>query len=167
MQIFSVLRAMRAVTPGRILLVTQKELSAVVAECTVRTERAAASVEESVARAEAARADIQVLRLGLEVARLKQEEAVAKQEEAIAKQEALTARLEQQWADADARWQEERVALRRSGERQEKMVQEYARQTDRVIAEFDDARDERRALLEALFRVMDRLPPPPPDLRSA
>jgi hypothetical protein len=163
LQNFSNLRAMRMVTPGRILWVTRKELSAVVAECAARTERAAASVEESVARAEAARSDIQVSRLGLEVARLKQEEA-------IAQQEALTAKLETQWADADARWQEERVAMREAGERQEKMVQEYARQSDRIISEFDDARDERRAILEALFRVMDRLDqqsPPPPNLRSA
>jgi hypothetical protein len=39
-----------------------------------------------------------------------------------------------------------------------------------MIAELKEHRDERRALIEAIFRVIDRLdrqqPPPPPDLRS-
>jgi septal ring factor EnvC (AmiA/AmiB activator) len=80
----------------------------------------------------------------LEVSRLKQEEA-------IARQEALTARLERQRADADACWQEVRVAIREAGERQEKMMRDYARQTDRIVAELEGSRDERRAMLEALF----------------
>jgi DNA anti-recombination protein RmuC len=164
LQNFSNLRAMRTVTPGRIQIVTQKELSAVVAECAARTERAEASIRESVARAEA-------VRVGAEASRAFHEKALdavrVKQEEAVARQEAATAKLEEQRIEADARWQEERVAMRESGERQEKMVQEYARRTDRIVAEFEDARDERRAMLEALFRVMDRLPPPPPDLHSA
>jgi hypothetical protein len=148
------------VTLDTILPVTGNDLSAIVVECAARTEQASASTEESVARAERVHLNLQVTRLGLEVARLKQEEA-------IARQEALTARLEQQWADANARWQEERVAMRESGERQEKMLQEYARQTDQIVAELKGARDERRAVLEALVRVMDRLPPSPPNLRSA
>lgn len=133
---------MRAVTPGRILSVTQKEMEA--------------SIRESVARAEAARAGVEVAREGIEVARRKQEEATAEQK-------ALTVRLEKQWAEADARWKEERVWMREFGERQE----ESARKTDEILAELRDGRDERRAMLEALFRVIDRLPPSPPNLRSA
>jgi len=134
--------------------VTGNDLSAIVIECVARTERASASTEESVARGERVHLNLQLTRLGLEVVRLKQEDA-------IARQEVLTARLEQQWADADARWQEERVAMRESGERQEKMLQEYARQTDQIVAELKGARDERRAMLAALCKLMDEPPPFP------
>ncbi len=57
--------------------------------------------------------------------------------------------------------------MRESRELQEKLLQESARRTDEIIAELKEGRDERRAMIEALFRVMDRLPPPPPDLPSA
>jgi (p)ppGpp synthase/HD superfamily hydrolase len=142
LQIFLNLRAMRMVTAGRISLVTMKELSAVLAECAARTEIARAGVEE---------------------ARKKQEAATAKQEAATAKQEELTAMLRERWAASDARWEEERVVMR---EQQE----ESARKTDAILAELREHRDERRALIEAIFRLIDRLdrqqPPPPPDLRS-
>jgi hypothetical protein len=161
---FSNLRAMRMVTAGRILLVTRKELSAVVAECAARTERAEASIRESVARTEA-------VRVGAEASRAFHEKALdavrIKQEEALARQEAAIAKAEEQRAEAQARWQEERVAMRESRELQEKTLQESARKTDEIIAELKEGRDERRAMIEALFRVIDRLPPPPPDLRSA
>ena len=94
-----------------------------------------------------------------EIARAGVEEARRRQEAATAKQEELTAMLEERWAEADARWEEERVVM-----------QESARKTDAIIAELKQHRDERRALIEAIFRVIDRLdrqqPPPPPDLRS-
>jgi hypothetical protein len=118
---------MRMVSPGRIILVTGKELSAVLAECAARTEIARAGIEE----------------------------ARRRQEVATAQQEAATARLENQWAETDARWQKERV--------------ESARKTDAILAELKEHRDERRALLEAIFKVIDRLDrqqPPPPNLRS-
>ena len=51
--------------------------------------------------------------------------------------------------------------------RQEKLLQRQVRGTDEIIAELRDQRDERRALIEALLRLTDRLPPPPPHLRSA
>jgi hypothetical protein len=147
--------------------VNRKELSEVVAEATARTERAAA-------RTETARAEVEATRAGMEVWRAKNEKAVealrVKQEKAIAEQRALTAKLERRWAEADSRWHEERVAMREAGERQEEMVREYTRQTDAIVSELQEHRDERRALLEALFKVMDRLdrlPPPPPHLRSA
>lgn len=98
-----------------------------------------------------------------EIARAGVEEARKKQEEATARQEAATARLERQWAEADARWQEERVVMYREAERRNL-------ETKAITAELKEGRDERRALIEAIFRVIDRLdrqqPPPPPDLRS-
>jgi hypothetical protein len=121
--------------------VTGKELSVVLAECAARTE--------------IARAGVEVARKGIEAAR-------GRQEESVARQEAIMEKLEKRWAEADARWEEERVVMRKQRE-------ESARKTDAIIAELRDGRDERRALLEAMFRVMDRLdqqPPPPPNLRS-
>ncbi|HYQ79357.1 MAG TPA: hypothetical protein VEP91_09665 [Solirubrobacterales bacterium] len=60
------------------------------------------------------------------------EAARRKQEEAVARQEVATAKLEEIIIE-DRRW------------------------ANRILAELDDQRDERRALLEAIFRVMDRL----------
>lgn len=98
-----------------------------------------------------------------EIARAGVEEARRKQEAATAKQNELTAMLEERWAEADARWEEERVVIR-------EQRGENARKTDAILAELKEHRDERRALIEAIFRMIDRLdrqqPPPPPDLRS-
>jgi hypothetical protein len=58
------------------------------------------------------------------------------------------------------------------------MFQHYLRRADRTLAEFKqetaeikrelaDQRAERKAFREALLAILDRLPPPPPDLRSA
>ena len=125
------------------------ELSAILAECAARTEIARAGVEEA--------------RKGIEEARKKQEAATAKQEE-------LTVMLKERWAESDARWQEERVVMHREAERREKSMEESSLETRAIIAELKEHRDERRALIEAIFRVIDRLdrqqPPPPPDLRS-
>ena len=82
--------------------------------------------------------------------------ARAKQEEARASQEATRAELEK----LRPVWEKERAEFRENFE-------ESRRKTDKILAELQDGRDERRALLEAIFRVMDRLPPPPPNLRSA
>ncbi len=49
--------------------------------------------------------------------------------------------LKERWAEADARWQEERVVM-----------QERALETKAIIAELKEHRDERRALIEAIFR---------------
>jgi hypothetical protein len=155
LQNFSNLRVMRMVSPGRISPVTGKELSAVLAECAARTEIARAGVEE-------ARKGIEEDRRKHEAVMAKHEAAVAKQEEATEKQEGATkkaeeaaaeqrARLDERWAEAGEWWEEN------------------ARKTDAILIELQEARDERRALIEALFRVMDRLdrkPPPPPNLRS-
>jgi septal ring factor EnvC (AmiA/AmiB activator) len=135
---FSNLRATRTVTPETIAAVTEKELSAVLAECAARTEIARAGVEEA--------------RKGIEA-------ATKKQEEAIARQEAVTAEIER----LRPGWEKERAEF-------SEWIRENSRKTDAIIAELNEHRDERRALLEALFRVMDRLdqgPPPPPHLRSA
>jgi len=139
---------MRRVTPGRIVSVTGKELSAVLAECAARTEIARAGVEEVRRKQEEAVAKH-------EVVMAKHEEAVVKQEEIAAEHRAAAAKLDEQRAEADARWEEYR--------------KESARKTDAIIAELKEGRDERRALIEAIFRIIDRLdrqPPPPPNLRS-
>jgi hypothetical protein len=136
LQKFFILRAMRTVTPARIPLVTGKELSAVLAECAARTEIARAGVEEA--------------RKGIEEARKKQEEATAEQK-------ALTAMLEKRWAEADARWQEERVVMHREAGHREKLMEESSLETRAIIAELKEHRDERRALIEAIFRMLDRL----------
>lgn len=150
MQNFSNLRATRALWPGTIPLVNRKELSEVVAEAAARTERAAAM----------------------------QREAVAEQQKAVAEQRKVVAEQQKQWAESTARWEKEQIASREAGERQERMLQDYIRRTDemivegrertkQIVAELQDQRDERRALMEALFMLMDRLPPSPPHLRSA
>ena len=93
-----------------------------------------------------------------EIARAGIEAARQKQEEATAEQRALTTMLEKRWAEADARWEKEQVAMREARE-------ERALETKAILAELKEGRDERRALIEALFQVMDRLdkrPPPPP-----
>jgi len=136
LQNFFILRAMRTVTPGRIPFVTEKELSAVLTECAARTEIARAGVEE---------------------ATRKQEAAIAKHEAVAAEQKALTATLEKERAEADARWQEESVVMRREAERRNKLMEESSLETRAIIAELKEHRDERRALIEAIFRVIDRL----------
>jgi DNA anti-recombination protein RmuC len=67
-----------------------------------------------------------------EIARAGIEEARRKQEEAISRYEALLPEFQ--------------ASIRDSG-----------RKTDAIIAELKEHRDERRALLEAIFRVLDRL----------
>jgi hypothetical protein len=120
--------------------VNRKELSEVVAEAAARTERAAAM----------------------------QREAIARQEMATAKLEEIETRREGEggWMRQASERQE------KMSERQEKMLQDYIRRTDEMIAEgrlrteqiigeLKDQQDERRALIEALLRLTDRLPPPP------
>lgn len=128
------------------------------AECAARSERVAIMQQEATAR---------------------QEKATAKLEEAVALREATAARLEKQWAEAKVRREKAEIAIRKSRERREKLHQEHVNRieammaenkewTKRIFAELDDQRDERRALIEALFQAIDRLPPPPPPhLRSA
>jgi DNA-directed RNA polymerase beta' subunit len=158
--------------------VNRKELSAVIAECAEVTQRAAA-------RTEAARA-------GVEVARKRQEEATARQEAATARWQAtqadaaersrkLDAMVDEVRADRKRReveWEEEKAWRQEFLRRQEKMFQHHLQRADRTLAEFKqetveikkelaDQRDERKAFREALMVILDRLPPPPPDLRSA
>jgi chromosome segregation ATPase len=122
-------------------------------ECAARSERAHSLIAESVARAEAARADLEASRVqhekAIDSARRKQEEATARIEAASAKFEKLR-----------PVWEQERAEFRKNFE-------ESRRKTDQTLTELKDGRDERRAMLEALLRVMDRLSPPPPNLRSA
>jgi chromosome segregation ATPase len=180
------------VTLGRIRFMTRKELSAVVTECAARTERAHSLIAESVARGEKARADIEVSRAGIEASRAGIEAARKQQEAAIVRFEKglaeakernrkLDALLEEMRSDRaraeveredEKRWREEFLR------RQEEMFQHYLKradetlaqtkqQTAEIISELQDQRDERRALKEAILKLIDRLPPPPPSLRSA
>ncbi len=96
----------------------------------------------------------------MEVWRAQNEKAIeatrAKEKEVRATQEAIRAELEK----LRPVWEKERAEFRKNSE-------ESKRKTDQILVELKEGRDERRAMLEALFRVMDRLPPPPPNLRSA
>jgi uncharacterized coiled-coil DUF342 family protein len=92
------------------------------------------------------------------------------QREAIARQEAATAKL----GELDARWEILRQEYaRRAEEGRERTdaiiaeLQDQRGERRALIAELRDQRDERRALIEALLRLTDRLPPPPPHLKSA
>jgi septal ring factor EnvC (AmiA/AmiB activator) len=111
-----------------------------------------AVLAECAARTEIARAGVEEARKGIEAATKKQEEAIASQEVIRAEVE----KLRPVWERERAEFREERL--------------ESKRKADQILAELRDGRDERRALIEAIFRVIDRLdrqqPPPPPDLRS-
>jgi hypothetical protein len=109
-----------------------------------------AVLAECAARTEIARAGVEEARKGIEAATKKQEEAIARGDAIRAEVE----KLKPVWERERAEFREERV--------------ESKRKTDLIIAELREGRDERRALLEAMFRVMDRLDqqPPPPNLRS-
>ena len=85
-----------------------------------------------------------------EIARAGVEEARRRQEAATAKQNELTVMLKERWTETDARWQEERVVMHREAERR-------SLETKAIIAELKEHRDERRALIEAIFRMIDRL----------
>jgi septal ring factor EnvC (AmiA/AmiB activator) len=91
--------------------------------------------EELDASLRRSRAVIEEARAGIEVERRRQENAISRQEAAIARHEALIPKHEAEWKE---------------------MVRS-SRQTDAIIAELKEHRDERRALLEAIFKVMDRL----------
>jgi hypothetical protein len=140
--------------------VKRKELSVVVAECAEVTQRAAA-------RTERARADIEVSRAGIEAARKRQEEAAAKQEEIAARHEAAVRRQEEGLEEFRATQKKTEEVFQDFMRRTDKMITEDRQWAKRVFAELKDQRDERRALIEALLEVIDRLPPPPPHLRSA
>ena len=61
----------------------------------------------------------------------------------------------------ETRWREEFLR------RQEKMVQDFLNRADEVIIEIREQREDLRAMKEAILKLIDRLPPPPPHLRSA
>jgi hypothetical protein len=84
-------------------------------------------------------ASLRESRAGIEAARRRQEEAIARQEAAVARHEALLPKHER----IDAEWKE--------------WIRSSIRETDAIIVELKEHRDERRALMEAIFRVLDRL----------
>jgi hypothetical protein len=121
----------------------------------------------------------------VEVARRRQEEATARweatQADAAERNKKLDTMLEEMRADRkrrEAEWEDDKAWRQEFLRRQEKMFQHYLRRADQTLAEFKqeaaemkrelaDQRDERKAFREALLVLLDRLPPPPPDLRSA
>jgi outer membrane protein TolC len=84
-------------------------------------------------------ASLRESRAGIEAARRTQEEATAQIEAARAELEKLM-----------PRWEKDRAEFR-------EWLRESGQKTDLIIAELKEHRDERRALLEAIFRVLDRL----------
>ena len=94
---------MRTVTPGKIVSVTMKELSAVLAECAARTEIARAGIEEDRRKHEAVMAKH-------EAVMAKHEAAIAKQQEISAETRTATEKIEkaatEQRATLDEKWVE-------------------------------------------------------------
>lgn len=84
-------------------------------------------------------ASLRESRAGIEAARRTQEEATAQIEAARAEFEKFK-----------PRWEAERADFR-------EWMRESSQKTDLIVAELKEHRDERRALLEAIFKVMDRL----------
>lgn len=143
------------------------------------------AVAEAAARTETARAGIEESRRLQEAATARQEAATARWEaiqiDAAERNKKLDTMLEKMDADRERReaeWEEEKVWRQEFLRRQEKMFQHYLRRADQTLAEFKkegtemrseiaDQRDERKAFRETLLRLLDRLPPPPPELRSA
>jgi chromosome segregation ATPase len=107
----------------------------------VTMKELSAVLAECAARTEIARAGVEEARKGIEAA--------------TKKQEAIRAEVEK----LRPMWEKERVEFR-------ERFEESRRKTDLIVAELREGRDERRALLEAMFRVMDQQQPPPPNLRS-
>jgi hypothetical protein len=98
-------------------------------ELSVVVAEAAAQTERAAARIETTRAEMEVWR--------------AQHEQVVEAARVETDRLRPIWEKERAEFREERL--------------ESKRKTDQIVAELQDGRDERRALLEAIFRVMDRL----------
>lgn len=108
-----------------------------------------------------------------EAAIARQEAAVARQQEASAQIEAISARmggrLERAEEDrgelkeliAEMRAERERQAaeMRADREVESRNRDVENRKLDAILAELREGRDERRAMVEGLMRVIDRLPP--------
>jgi hypothetical protein len=158
--------------------VNRRELSEAVAEAAARTEAAAALTREAAARTEAAAALQQEARARQEVATAKLEEIQVKAAERNDKLDDLLVKTDALLGEIRADREDEKIWREEFLRRQEKMFQDYLRRADEtlaqtkqqtveIIAELRDHRDERRAFKEALLKLIDRLPPPPPHLRSA
>ena len=155
------------------------------AECAARSERAEASIRES-------RAGIEVARRKQEAAIARQETAIARQEAATARLDEIQGdlaernkRLDDTLVDlkaarvkAEAEREDERIWREEYLRRQEKMFQDFLhradeaivegrKRTEEIVAEIRDQREDLRAMKEAILQLIDRLPPPPPHLRSA
>ena len=103
---------------------------------------------------------------------------LAEMKAATAEMKAATAEIKAATAEMKVRAEEDRAWREEFLRRQEKMFQDYLNRADQtlaetkqqtveIIAELRDHRDERRAFKDAILKLIDRLPPPPPHLRSA
>jgi len=107
---------------------------------------------------------------------------LTKQDKLIAKADTQLKEMRAERVQAEARFkserEDERIWRREAIRRQEKMFQHYLQRADQTLAEMQqqtadikaelrDQHDERRAFREAILKLIDRLPPPPPHLRSA
>jgi chromosome segregation ATPase len=79
---------------------------------------------------------------------------------------------------AEAEREDEKIWREESLRRQEKMFQDFLhradaaivegrKRTEEIVAEIRDQREDLRAMKDAILKLIDRLPPPPPHLRSA
>jgi chromosome segregation ATPase len=87
------------------------------------------------------------------------EAAIARQEAAVARQDEIRARQDEIRVKHDAAVQRQQEATARI-EVATADIEESRRRTDEILAELREGRDERRAILEGLMRMIDRLPPP-------
>ncbi|HEX2265475.1 MAG TPA: hypothetical protein VHH14_04260 [Solirubrobacterales bacterium] len=140
-------------------------------EAQAKQEETRAKQEEAVARQEAATARLEEIQAGAAERNTKLDGTLAKLDDLIEKVEAGRVRREADYEDEKI-WREEYLR------RQEKMFQDFllradaamaeAREnTEKILARIDDQRDDLRAMREAILKLIDRFPPPPPHLRSA
>lgn len=163
----------------------RKELSEIIAAAAAKTEAAASVTEAAAARTEAAAAQAEEARARQEAATARWEatqvdaaERNKKLDTMLEEMKAQTAEMKANRTRAEAAYEDEKIWREEYLRRQEKMFHDYLHRADQtlaetkqqtveIIAELKDQRDERQALKEAVLMLIDRLPPPPPHLRSA
>jgi hypothetical protein len=154
-------------------------------EAMARAEAARAKQEEAIARQEAASVKQEEAIARQEAVTARIEEAGDRAADRNKKLDALLANLDEllkemreDRARVQAEREDEKVWREEYLRRQEKMFQDFFARadaavaegranTEKILARIDDQRDDTRAMQEAIMKLIDRLPPPPPHLRSA
>lgn len=91
------------------------------------------------------------------------EAAIARQEAAVAQQEELRNRYDaavSSQEESRARFEAATADWAEQAKREEAQLAKLSALTAELVAERRDERDERRAMIEGLMRMIDRLPPP-------